>query len=199
MDSHLAGQSLPSYFELIAQDRLIPSLRGAFHHVLSTLGTWYPSLARAAKYNDEIFYTLVWVIESHYLKKYDSSFAENFYGLKREAVVAEVRKVLRGSSLEEKNANTEASGSLSSSSESSRSPAVYGGESSEATSSLPIPTLSPLSSSSTSTTTSSEMALDDANELASELRELNGKDRRNALIMLALVPYIKSSVRSYNC
>jgi hypothetical protein len=43
-------------------------------------------------YSDEIFYAVVGVLERHYLKHYDGSFSENFYGLKREIVTKDGKK-----------------------------------------------------------------------------------------------------------
>ena len=75
----------PSFFELIASDRLIPSLQPAIRHSLLILSRHLPQPLPAllASHADELFYALLFLIQRHYLSLYDSTFAENFYGLRR--------------------------------------------------------------------------------------------------------------------
>ena len=75
----------PSFFELIASDRLIPSLQPAIRHSLLILSRHLPQPlpALVAGHTDELFYGLLLLIQRHYLRLYDSTFAENFYGLRR--------------------------------------------------------------------------------------------------------------------
>eukprot|EP01130_Rhizamoeba_saxonica_P018822 TRINITY_DN9562_c0_g1_i1.p1 TRINITY_DN9562_c0_g1~~TRINITY_DN9562_c0_g1_i1.p1 ORF type:complete len:350 (+),score=38.45 TRINITY_DN9562_c0_g1_i1:126-1052(+) len=55
-------------------------------YVLEVLGQRNERFNAAIEYSNEIFYLLVFILERHYLKHYDGSFAENFYGLKRSIV-----------------------------------------------------------------------------------------------------------------
>lgn len=77
----------PSYFEMIAQDRLIISLKPVLTHMFHALGRRSSLFARIARYDDEIFYALMFALERHCLDQYDASFAENFYGLRRVVVM----------------------------------------------------------------------------------------------------------------
>ena len=105
------AQSRPSFFEMVAQQDMMPRLQPALKHVLLVRHTLsptttvpelfqvivqrHPELEWLISWSDEIFYAgLLW-LESHFLRHYgtqlwcsisyrlDSSFAENFYGLKR--------------------------------------------------------------------------------------------------------------------
>jgi peroxin-12 len=73
----------PSFFEMIAQDRLMLGLKPALKHCMLTVASWYPSISIIKHYHAEMFYSLMYFLEKHYLKVYDASFSENFYGLKR--------------------------------------------------------------------------------------------------------------------
>lgn len=80
----------PSYFELIAQDRLLPGLKPALKHLFTVLSTRRATYTNTSvtqywltKYYDEIFYSLLFILENYYLNEYNGTFAENFYGLKR--------------------------------------------------------------------------------------------------------------------
>lgn len=73
-----------SFFEMVAQDRLVPTLKPAFAYVLSSLARWYPRFsAPLINYREELFYGLVYLLEAHYLRAHSASFGEQFYGLKR--------------------------------------------------------------------------------------------------------------------
>ena len=95
--------SLPSFFELYAQGTLIDGLRPAFSYGLtrliesfetmhapsSSLGVVVPFQflgSSVASWSSEIFYAILFLLENHYLREYDASFSENFYGLKRVSV-----------------------------------------------------------------------------------------------------------------
>ena len=71
----------PSFFELIAADRLIPSLQPVIRHCLHLLSRHLPFSLTA--YHPECFHLLLLLLQRHYLRRYDSTFAENFYGLRR--------------------------------------------------------------------------------------------------------------------
>lgn len=79
----------PSYFELLASTRLITGLKPALKHLFnviaqrnSTTSGIQASEYWAVKYYDELFYTLLYILESYYLNKYNGTFEQNFYGLK---------------------------------------------------------------------------------------------------------------------
>jgi len=73
----------PSFFEMIAQQEMMPTLKPAIRYVLETLSLRHPRLERITRFTDEIFAGLLFLLESHHLKHYDGSFSESFYGLKR--------------------------------------------------------------------------------------------------------------------
>ena len=74
----------PSIFDLLAQESLQSSLRPAFEFFTNTLANTYPEFVGPIfKYSDEIFYSILGVIERHYIWKYGASFAEHFYSLRR--------------------------------------------------------------------------------------------------------------------
>eukprot|EP01126_Amoeba_proteus_P019165 TRINITY_DN19808_c0_g1_i1.p1 TRINITY_DN19808_c0_g1~~TRINITY_DN19808_c0_g1_i1.p1 ORF type:complete len:337 (+),score=45.82 TRINITY_DN19808_c0_g1_i1:62-1072(+) len=82
----------PSFFELFLESQMIGSLKPAFEYVASVIAQNNPVLIPLLNYSDEIFYIVVAVLERHYLKHYDGSFSENFYGLKREIVTKDGKK-----------------------------------------------------------------------------------------------------------
>jgi peroxin-12 len=73
----------PSFFELVASDRLMSGLKPAIKHLFHTFVRRHPSALWLVNWSDEIFYSLISLLETHYLQEYEASFAENFYGLKR--------------------------------------------------------------------------------------------------------------------
>ncbi|KIY45911.1 hypothetical protein FISHEDRAFT_76145 [Fistulina hepatica ATCC 64428] len=74
----------PSLFELVAQEQLRDLLQPALKYVLAFLAQRYPRyLLRIVTRHEEFYALLMLVVERHYLRKHNASFAENFYGLKR--------------------------------------------------------------------------------------------------------------------
>jgi len=73
----------PSFIEMFLETQMIPSLKPALEWVMGIIAQRYNRLYPAMEYMDEIFYGVVFILERHYLKHYDGSFSENFYGLKR--------------------------------------------------------------------------------------------------------------------
>lgn len=73
----------PTYFELVAADRLMPSLKAALIYSLAVLAQRRPSLHYLLDYGDEAFAILTLLLERHSLLSRDASFAESLYGLKR--------------------------------------------------------------------------------------------------------------------
>ena len=81
------GTSTSTFFEMIAQLQLIPTLRHAFIYALHVAATrfWHRTyIAHILNtYADEVFLILQYLLDRHYIRYYDASFAEHFYGLKR--------------------------------------------------------------------------------------------------------------------
>ncbi|KAG8847049.1 ubiquitin-protein ligase peroxin 12 [Tulasnella sp. 330] len=74
----------PSIFELVGQEQLRDLLQPALKYVLSVFAQSYPRyLLRIVNKHEEFYALLMFFVERHYLRKHNSSFAENFYGLKR--------------------------------------------------------------------------------------------------------------------
>ncbi|KIM67789.1 hypothetical protein SCLCIDRAFT_1070521 [Scleroderma citrinum Foug A] len=74
----------PSLFELIAQEQLRDLLQPALKYVLAVFAQRYPRyLIRIVNRHEEFYAMIMLFVERHYLLKYNASFAEKFYGLKR--------------------------------------------------------------------------------------------------------------------
>ena len=74
----------PSFFELAAQSQLQELIKPALRYVLAVLAQRNPRhLLRVVNSFDELYALLMVAIETHYLRIWGSSFAENFYGLRR--------------------------------------------------------------------------------------------------------------------
>nr|CAH7746480.1 unnamed protein product [Callosobruchus chinensis] len=77
-------QAKPSIFEIIAQKSLSDTLQPAFRKLAEVLATNFPKkFAWLNNYCEESFAVLNWLLQYNYLRNYDASFSENFYGLKR--------------------------------------------------------------------------------------------------------------------
>ncbi|RKP26389.1 Pex12 amino terminal region-domain-containing protein [Syncephalis pseudoplumigaleata] len=77
----------PSLFELIAQDQMRDLLRPALRYLVTYYAERYPRyLLRVHRHFDEVLLFVSWLVERHYLRQWQSSFSENFYGLKRARV-----------------------------------------------------------------------------------------------------------------
>ena len=74
----------PSFFELAAQSQLQDLIKPALRYVLAVLAQRNPRyLLRIVHSFDEVYALLMAGVEGHYLRVWGSSFAENFYGLRR--------------------------------------------------------------------------------------------------------------------
>jgi peroxin-12 len=74
----------PSFYELAAQEQLQDLLKPCLRYILSVLAQRNPRhLLRVVNRFDEVYALMMWAIERHYLRTWGSSFAENFYGLRR--------------------------------------------------------------------------------------------------------------------
>ena len=78
--------SRPTYFELIAAERLVPSLRAAVVYSLSVYSQRRPGLARLLAHEEELLFLLAVVLDRASLRAGGASFAEGLYALKRVAV-----------------------------------------------------------------------------------------------------------------
>lgn len=79
-------QNKPSIFEIVAQKSLNDTLHPALQKIALFLANNFPiKFNWLNKYYEEAFLVLNGLLQYHYLKYYDASFSENFYGLKRVA------------------------------------------------------------------------------------------------------------------
>ncbi|XP_005095999.1 peroxisome assembly protein 12 [Aplysia californica] len=82
--SGVSDASLPSIFEVLAQQSLSATLHPAIGHAVRVFAEKYPErLGVLVRYYDEIYLLFDTLVQSYYLKKHGGSFAENFYDLKR--------------------------------------------------------------------------------------------------------------------
>eukprot|EP01080_Neovahlkampfia_damariscottae_P008364 gene8364-189_t len=83
--SYFTADERPSFFEIVAQDRMIPGLKFACRYVLEVFSQRFENVRVFLDYNEEIFSFLQLIVENHYLKYFekDASFCEHLYGLKR--------------------------------------------------------------------------------------------------------------------
>ena len=80
----------PSFFELVAAERLIIGLKPALKHILTVLSRRSDLFLTLVRYNEEVFHLLLYFLEKHYLEQYEGSFSENFYGLKRVRITPQI-------------------------------------------------------------------------------------------------------------
>eukprot|EP00457_Paulinella_chromatophora_P009541 gb/GEZN01009609.1/.p1 GENE.gb/GEZN01009609.1/~~gb/GEZN01009609.1/.p1 ORF type:complete len:349 (+),score=29.34 gb/GEZN01009609.1/:69-1115(+) len=73
----------PSWFEMVARERLVQGFKPAMRHLCWAVAERQPALAWLLHWHNELFASLVYLLEDHYLNLYEGTFAENFYGLKR--------------------------------------------------------------------------------------------------------------------
>jgi peroxin-12 len=79
---------LPSIFEVLAQENLFSTLQPALKHILRVAAERNPHIyGRLYVYCDELYALLQLLLESYYIKTYNASFSENFYGLRRTSSV----------------------------------------------------------------------------------------------------------------
>jgi hypothetical protein len=86
MDSlHSMGASFdqPSFFEVAAQERILPSLFSAFEHAITVMASRHTRLLPIHKYRDEFFYACILLIQRQSLAISNGSLAEGIFGLKR--------------------------------------------------------------------------------------------------------------------
>ncbi|KAE9552588.1 hypothetical protein FO519_004205 [Halicephalobus sp. NKZ332] len=77
-------ETLPSVFDIWAQQSLSDSIKPALKHLVKFLGIWYPKETKTTQqWLDEIYLLFSLFLENYYLNHYGGSFSENFYGMKR--------------------------------------------------------------------------------------------------------------------
>ncbi|KAK5126178.1 hypothetical protein LTR08_005005 [Meristemomyces frigidus] len=91
----------PSLFELLAEAQLHALIPPSLRYLLALATYRHPRyLLRILNSFDELYALLALVVEGHYLRTHFGAFTENFYGLKRERVLAttsgEVRRAQHG-------------------------------------------------------------------------------------------------------
>ena len=74
---------LPTFFEMRAQEELMPILGNAFTYGLTVTAQRVPFLVSVVPWSNEIYTTLWAALDWKLLSSIDSTFAENFYGIKR--------------------------------------------------------------------------------------------------------------------
>lgn len=85
--AHITSASFttkPSIFEVIAQESLMTTIRPALKHAVKVVAESRPDkFGWMLRWYDEIYTALDLVLENFYLHHHASSFAENFYGIRR--------------------------------------------------------------------------------------------------------------------
>eukprot|EP01061_Rhynchopus_euleeides_P018737 TRINITY_DN30942_c0_g1_i1.p1 TRINITY_DN30942_c0_g1~~TRINITY_DN30942_c0_g1_i1.p1 ORF type:complete len:344 (+),score=89.33 TRINITY_DN30942_c0_g1_i1:396-1427(+) len=74
---------LPTFFEMRAQEELMPILSSGFRYALTVTAQRVIPLSKVVPYSDELFAVLWGLLDYKFLSAIDSTFSENFYGLKR--------------------------------------------------------------------------------------------------------------------
>jgi peroxin-12 len=86
----LGGNGLrPTFFEMVAAERLMPSLKSAVIYSLSVYAQRRPGLHRLLDREDELFFLLSVLLDRQALAASGGSFAEGLYGLRRAPVAAD--------------------------------------------------------------------------------------------------------------
>ncbi|XP_072163764.1 peroxisome assembly protein 12-like [Diadema setosum] len=82
----VATENRPSFFEVLAQESLMATLRPALSYFLKVLAENHPAqFGRVYRWSDEVYSVLDFILQHHFLSKTSASFSENFYSLKRVA------------------------------------------------------------------------------------------------------------------
>lgn len=89
----ITARDRPSIFDVVAQDSLMSTLNPAVKHVLKVVAESNPErFGWCLQYSSEVFMIFNLFIQHHYLSNYGSSFAENFYDLKRVELASKKKK-----------------------------------------------------------------------------------------------------------
>ena len=88
----------PTIFEVVAQESMNSVLRPALTYCFKVLASSRPdNFGCLWRYSDELYTLIDLLIQNHYLKKFQGTFSENFYGLKRYFATRNVAERLRQS------------------------------------------------------------------------------------------------------
>jgi len=85
--------SRPTFFEMIAQERMLAAFKPAIKYTLTIIAQRRPSFIRLVEYHEELMLLAGLFFESHYLKHCDATFSENFYGLRRAKIISNKSKL----------------------------------------------------------------------------------------------------------
>ncbi|XP_033627321.1 peroxisome assembly protein 12-like [Asterias rubens] len=92
LGAHLTSTTVsnrPSFFEVLAQESLMSTLRPAMKHLIKILAEHNPArYAILYRFADEIYTSVDVLLQHHFLSTTSASFAENFYSLKRVCAAA---------------------------------------------------------------------------------------------------------------
>lgn len=81
--------SKPSLFELLSESQLRDLLEPSVRYLLAVITQRHPRyLIHIFNRYDEFYALFMLLVERHYLRRWGGSFTENFYGIKRERVLA---------------------------------------------------------------------------------------------------------------
>jgi len=84
LTSAILEKSQPSPFEVTAESHLSRTLHPAFEHVLKVIAEWSPqSCSVYHRFSDEVYMLGNGVLQLYYLKVYQATFTQNFYGLQQ--------------------------------------------------------------------------------------------------------------------
>jgi len=93
--------SRPTFFEMIAQERMLAAFKPAIKYTLTIIAQRRPAFIRLVEYHEELMLLAALFFESHYLKHYDATFSENFYGLRRAKAAVNKSKLTNNNSEDE--------------------------------------------------------------------------------------------------
>ncbi|CAI2377318.1 unnamed protein product [Moneuplotes crassus] len=75
-----------SFFEMVASDSLSSYFEGGFKYIYQVFTNHYDRLVPISYYSDEAYFIFDMLLQSYYLHKNSSSYAENFFSFTRSAV-----------------------------------------------------------------------------------------------------------------
>lgn len=169
----------PSFFELFLQERMLHTVKPVMRYSLEVVGRHFPQWSMLLNWLDELHLLLMGMVQHHYLARYDASFSESFYSLKRVSSSAVYQPSLHLSALVPPPA-------ASSSSSSTQAIAI----------SVPHPVAAVNSESPSSPTPSSRTTPPADSSSRSRFTRLGKVELSLSLFFLAGLPYLKSKFDS---
>ena len=82
----VGGSPKISFFEMVASDSLYSYFEGGFKYIYSIITSHYDSLVSIQYYGDEAYLLFDLALQSYYLSKHNSLYAENFFSFSRSAI-----------------------------------------------------------------------------------------------------------------